>query len=196
VKILTLFLGALIAAASAWCQEDLEDAAPAGKAARGAFGGAVIKITGLADEFGLLLGGHGGWIIDHTFVIGGGVYGSLTDIDVEEPRLRREFEFGYGGVEVGVVIASHRSVHISVQALVGLGGLTNLIRPLNSRFDNPDDIFFVAEPGVSVMWRLTDYFRMGVGGGYRFVLGVDASTLNDAALSGASAAVNFELGRF
>ena len=43
-----------------------------GKIESGGFGAPVWKITQINGETAMLTGGRGGWIINHTFVIGGG----------------------------------------------------------------------------------------------------------------------------
>lgn len=51
-----------------------------GEVSHGGFGGPAVKFTSVNGDFGIMVGGRGGWIIDHTFVIGGGGYGLLNDI--------------------------------------------------------------------------------------------------------------------
>ncbi|MBI4501521.1 MAG: hypothetical protein HY700_10200 [Gemmatimonadetes bacterium] len=70
----------------------------------GGFGGPVLRFTELNGQFGIMLGGHGGWIINHRFVIGGGAYG-LTgkniDVSYVSPTGGRPYlTFGYGGIEL------------------------------------------------------------------------------------------------
>ena len=90
----------------------------------GGFGAPVVKFTQVNGEFGVLVGGRGGWIINHVFVLGGGGYGLVNDIWVRgfvpEPRL----QFGYGGIELEGIIASNSLVHFTVVGLVGGGGVS------------------------------------------------------------------------
>jgi len=89
----------------------------------GGFGGPVVKLTQVNGEFGVLVGGRGGWIINHVFVLGGGGYGLVNDAWVRglvpEPRL----QFGYGGLELEGIVASNSLVHITVAGLVGGGAV-------------------------------------------------------------------------
>jgi hypothetical protein len=73
-----------------------------GKISNGGFGGPVVKFTSINKHFGVLVGGQGGWIINHTFIIGGGGYGLMNNIKaynafLEESQL---LNFGYGGLEL------------------------------------------------------------------------------------------------
>lgn len=45
------------------------------------FGGPVVKATRIHDQGALMVGGRGGWIINHTLAIGGGGYGVVNDVD-------------------------------------------------------------------------------------------------------------------
>ena len=53
----------------------------------GGFGGPVIKYTQIKGEPAVLVGGRGGWIINHTFIIGGGGYGLVNDIKANNPLI-------------------------------------------------------------------------------------------------------------
>ncbi|NIN69246.1 MAG: hypothetical protein GTO63_32105, partial [Anaerolineae bacterium] len=49
-----------------------------GDVRHGGFGGPVVKFTEVNNEFGVLVGGRGGWIINDSFVLGAGGYGLVT----------------------------------------------------------------------------------------------------------------------
>ena len=163
----------------------------------GGFGGPVVKFTEIKDEFGLLVGGRGGWIINHTFVIGGGGYGLATQnikADFVDFKGRRPYlEMGYGGLELEYIHNSSKLFHFSVQALIGAGGAT--YNNGSSKSDS-DDAFFIAEPGVNAMLNIATVFRIGLGVSYRFVSGVDLNDLSDEDLRGPSAVLTFKFGQF
>ena len=46
----------------------------------GGFGGFVVRFSEIGGAFAVLAGGRGGWIINHTFVLGGGGYGLANDV--------------------------------------------------------------------------------------------------------------------
>src|SRR3989339_1042733 len=79
MKRLMVFTAAvMIFAGSAFAQERtlLGD----GEITSGGFGGPEIKLSTLYDKSALMIGGKGGWIINHKFSIGGGGYGQVLDI--------------------------------------------------------------------------------------------------------------------
>ena len=168
------------------------------------FGGPVIKITRINNVFGLMVGGQGGWVYKHTYAIGGGFYGLLRDIEVEEPDApERDFEFAYSGLELEYILAPSRDLHLSFETLIGFGGLTDRYQRLvpyyrydeYGRLGGPDDSFFIIEPGLNVVWNMKTYLQAHFGGSYRYIRGVGIEGLQNADLNGVSVVVTFRFGR-
>ncbi len=55
----------------------------------GGFGGPVVKMTSLNGQDGILVGGRGGWILNHSFIIGGGGYGLANNVRAKVPGSER-----------------------------------------------------------------------------------------------------------
>lgn len=166
----------------------------------GGFGAPVVKFTSINNDFGLLVGGRGGWVVnfhaDHAFVIGGGGYGLLTDVEIDAPIFSGEpvyLSFGYGGLEMEYVNRSRNLVHFSVYSLIGAGVADYRDNNIESMDGNE---LFVMEPGISLLFNVTDFFRMGGGVSYRYVTGVNMDGVSNSDLSGASAVLTFKFGRF
>jgi hypothetical protein len=51
-----------------------------GEIESGGFGGPVLKVTSINGENAVMIGGRGGWIINHSLVLGGGGYGLVTEV--------------------------------------------------------------------------------------------------------------------
>jgi hypothetical protein len=162
----------------------------------GGFGGPVVRFTRLADQFGALLGGHGGWIINHRLVIGGGAYG-LVGQRVEVPYFtlpaRTYLTFGYGGLELQYVIRPAKLVHPSFSVLIGGG--TARCRAGGMWVTGNDDVF-IAEPGAAITMNLTRGIRLDLGGSYRFASGVDIPWMANEDLSGFSGLIAVGFGHF
>jgi hypothetical protein len=97
-----------------------------GRLVHGGFGGPVVKFTRLRGEFGVLVGGRGGWVINHCFSIGGGGYGLVNAVSGPEGiplRVDPVLTAGYGGFEMEYIHHSGRLMHSSVQLLIGGGGV-------------------------------------------------------------------------
>lgn len=140
----------------------------------GGFGAGVVRFSGVNDQFAVFAGARGGWIINHTFILGAAGYGLANDISIIPDDSGRDFDFGYGGLELTYVYASDFLVHGTFSALIGGGSVTLL---------GFSDGVFVFEPSANVVVNITSYFRLAGGGGYRVVSGVDAFGLSNGDFS-------------
>ncbi len=204
-----LLLIMIIVSASVFAQEET---LISGEVEHGGFGGPVVKMTSVKNEFGVLVGGYGGWLINHTFMIGGGGYGLVNKIKGNEAAQLAyqvytdrpvNIEFGYGGVVFEYINNSNSLVHFAFSTLIGAGGVTYNERDYNDwdwgehRDDGrPNDAFFVAEPEVKAELNVASFFRVDVGGSYRFISGVNIIGLKNSDLSGPSANITFKFGKF
>jgi hypothetical protein len=151
----------------------------------GGFGAPVVKFSEIGSEFAVFAGARGGWIINHTLVLGLGGYGLASNIG--EFPFEREVEFGYGGLELEYINNSDNVVHFTIYTLIGAGGVTSL-------FDTAEAVF-VLEPAANLEVNLTKWFRLGAGGGYRFVSGAD-QVLSSEDLSAFFGVLTFKFGSF
>lgn len=165
----------------------------------GGFGGPTFQLTQFDDQLGVMIGGHGGWIINHTVYLGGGGMGLVNDIEIDLGLdSLRYLDFGYGGLELGIVLASRRLIHVTLSSLIGGGGVQYRSSYSDHDFDNNNegDTFFMVEPAVHVVLNVTRRFRIGLGGGYRLIRGVDLAGLSDDFLSGPNASLTLNFGSF
>jgi len=51
----------------------------------GGYGGPVVKFTNVKGEFAVMAGGYGGWLINHSLMLGGGGYGLVTHHYLDVP---------------------------------------------------------------------------------------------------------------
>jgi hypothetical protein len=176
-----------------------------GEIAHGGFGGPVIKYTQIKGEPAVLVGGRGGWIVNHSFIFGGGGYGLVNDIEANNPGFglwgtKPYLNFGYGGVELEYIIQSDRLIHFSVYTLIGAGGISYRDELLDNddweEWDSPSDAFFVFEPAANVELNIISFLRIDAGVSYRFISGVDFDDLKESDLAGPSATLTLKFGKF
>ena len=180
-----LLIAALLAVSSpALAQE--ESTLVSGEFHSGGFGAPVVKFSSAVDKFAVFVGGRGGWIINHTFVLGGGGYGLANDIRLTDIGTR-DLEFGYGGLELEYINSSDNVFHFTVYTLIGGGGITT---------DFGDDAVFVLEPAVNGELNITTYFRINAGVGYRWVSGVDTPGLSTSDMSAFVGQMSLKFGAF
>ena len=161
----------------------------------GGFGGPVVKITTFDFEPGILVGGRGGWILDHQLTVGGAGYGLAKNLRKEDGDYSENSQlgFGYGGFELGFIFGSDKLVHGSLHALIGGGGLS-LWDPDAETTDSGS--YFVFEPELNLELNVTKFFRIGLGVGYRLVAGDDFYEYDYLDLSGVTGTLAFEFGKF
>ncbi len=171
----------------------------------GGYGALVVKFTSVNDRLGVLVGGRGGWIIDHTFAIGGAGYGLVNEVPAKGigPLGQQFLNFGYGGLDLEYIANSNSLVHYSLHTLIGAGmvgyrsaGWEDVSWTHGDVWDARHDRFFVIEPGANIDVNVTTWFRASAGASYRFIGGVasDASTGKD--LSGPSGMLTLRFGSF
>lgn len=163
----------------------------------GGFGGPVLKFGPINGETGVLVGGRGGWIINHTFILGGGGYGLVSNVKARtaDSVLGNRLMMGYGGLELEYVASSNQLVHLSIHALIGGGAVSYQTNNASMR-NGSSDAFFIAEPGVSVNLNVTKFFRIAAGASYRYVAGLASKLSTNADLSGPTGVLTLKFGKF
>ncbi len=179
----------------------------------GGYGAVSLRLTSIQGTDALLVGGYGGWLIDHRLMLGAGGYGLVTDIRAR-PEAQQLYgwnneplyvNFGYGGFVMEYTLAPSSLVHITVQALIGGGG----VQYREDWFDHDDewnndtrrhgstDMVFVVEPTANVEVNLTPWFRVAAGASYRHVSGIDElQGIENDDLKGLTGNLTFKFGAF
>ena len=169
-----------------------------------------VKVTRFDRRTSELVGVYGGWLADQTVFIGAGGYWLANR--------SRDRALGYGGLVIGVMPRSNRTVSFGVKGLVGGGRATTvqtvtyfpgpLVRTQTPGSPAPSpvpfpvpipvetavrvrDSFFVAEPEANVIVNLGRRFHLSAGAGYRFV-GRQRGVRNS--LNGATGSVALQIG--
>ena len=166
-----------------------------------------VRFTEVNDRSATLAGVYAGWLHDRTIFIGGGGYWLANRDD--------DFKVAYGGPIIGVVAHADRKLALGARTLLGFGNATlsdtyavlvgEQIRfgtggrtTGNRRGFNQstlvafDDNFFVAEPQVNAVWKITNWLGVDAGVGYRLIAGSD---LLDDRLRGLSGSIALQFGR-
>jgi hypothetical protein len=199
-RILAAFVALASAAAVAEEEHPEAEVLISGHVDHGGYGGPEMRFTTVRGEGAVLLGGRGGWIIDHTFVIGGAGYGLVNRIaapDSAQPASGRyDLNFGYGGVFIEGIILPRNLWHLSVASLFGGGGVGYMDHDLHDAQTHATAAVFVWEPSATFEFNVVKFLRIDLGASYRLVRGVDLAGLRNADLSGFSGMLAFKFGRF
>jgi len=163
----------------------------------GFFGGPVSKGTMMNGKACLLSGGRGGWIINHVFVIGGGGYNSVWDVKTDRTSINAKplyLNMEYGGLELEYIHRSDRMIHYTIYSLFGSGKIR--LREHDPSRDSETDGFLVLDAAVNAEINISRWFRLGLGGGWRLIYGIEAEGLGNGDIGGPSAALTLKFGKF
>jgi hypothetical protein len=163
----------------------------------GGYGAPELKVTSVADSGALLAGAHGGWIINHHLVLGGGGYGLTTDVPspsvLQPANGGAKLTMAYGGLRFGAILAPHSIVHVAMSMLVGGG---NAGSATSSGAAHRSDTFWVVEPDVALEANLARNVRLTAGFEYRIVGGTEVPGLTATNLSGPAGSLAVKFGVF
>jgi hypothetical protein len=167
----------------------------------GGYGAPMVSYTRFAGSDAVLVGGRGGWVINHRLVIGGGGYGVANRVEPPAGATSygadHQINFGYGGVWLEYLIAPMEVVHGSIGTLIGGGGINyHRYRGSGMRGDSESDEVFVLDPAVGVEVNVTTFLRFAVQAGYRIVRGVTLVALDNSDASGFTAGAVLKFGKF
>ena len=172
----------------------------AGPITHGGFGGPMVAYTRLNGEDAVLVGGRGGWLINHRLLIGGGGWGIANRISVPAGAIASEAEhrltFGYGGFWTEYIVQPSRLVHGSVGLLIGGGELQYARVHGDSMTAVVSDPVFVMEPSLNAEVNLASFVRLTLSAGYRFVAGVDLNGLDAGDVAGFVGGAMLKFGSF
>lgn len=163
----------------------------------GGYGGLVWKLTSIKGNSALIAGARGGWIIDHTFAIGGGGYSTISDIKAELLNENNEplyLILDYAGLELEYIHNSDKLIHWTFHTLLG-GGEVRLTEHDSEDKIASDDLW-VIEPSLDIDLNIAKWFRLGMGVSYRFVTGVDGDLIKSSDVSGVNGLLILKFGKF
>ncbi len=150
------------------------------------FGGPSFINTTLAGEWTMEVGGLGAGFINEQFYIGGGGFG------LSQKKDSYEYDMGYGGLMLGYFWRGTGKTALNFYALGGYGGIDEE----GENIEKNGDDFWVLKPAAEVDFQLAPWLRLGIGGGYRWVMGSDITTLDDGDLSAPFGSITFRFGNW
>jgi hypothetical protein len=167
----------------------------------GGYGAPHVKVTALAGQAGLLVGGRGGWIIGHSLTLGGAGYGLPTRVDAPEQArgsaTNAAVSLGYGGFRVGYIFFPREVVHFSAGLLIGGGGISVVERRVQSDIRTlHTSSVFVLEPEAAMEFNITPTIRGAFELSYRYMSDSGISGLSSSRIGGPAAGAFLAFGWF
>lgn len=174
----------------------------------GGYGGPRFAFSEFNGQDIWLVGGRGGAIINHSFVIGGAGYGI-----VNSPRFSNiehdgttypvaYLEGGYGGMHLEYILMPNKLVHLSFPVLIGAGGLLYSETSAAASGGNYNEsiivnsAFFVVEPGVELELNIVRFMRISAGVSYRYAHKLDLPNTPASAFNSLSGTIALKFGKF
>lgn len=171
----------------------------------GGYGGLDVMYTRMFGRDGAVVGVQGAVLINHRLAFGVAGYGFTNpqpgpdDLDGDA----QSFETGYGGLTVRYSLMSDQlPVYATIGGLVGAGAIELTDQHGDDddlgdvSDDEPDDVFAVFQPDVTLHANLTRWMRFGVTAGYRFTSGVNHLGFDESDLDGVVVGGHVQFGSF
>lgn len=172
------------------------------------FGNLDFRISSIKDAESLIIGAYGGVLINRSVMLGLAGYGISSKVEIEGliPNTNTPSNLnvygGYGGIVLGIMVASKEVIHLSFPIILAAGNLDvsddNYFANISSdkSYVVESSKFFVIEPSALLELNISKVFRIGLGGGYRFVRALELENINDEDMSNFSGVLSFKFGGF
>lgn len=161
-----------------------------GKIDHGGYGALTFGYTTIDGESALLMGGRGGWLINHHFTLGLAGYGFFNNLEQQSDELEYKDYMvagGYGGLFLEAIIAPNYPVHLAIPLVIGAGGVSAYdpsywdYNSSSYYYDYNTSAFFVIEPGLEVELNIVKFFRLSLGANYRWTSNINLEYSYDVA---------------
>lgn len=165
-----------------------------------------VKYSSLFDVGALYGGIKGALLFDHHYAFGLSFGSFLTEALTEAPGTSGEMTglnevMMYGGFYFDYVTTFDSPVQLSFPTVIGGGGILLLEKTGPNPISGIEDekmveggVYFVVEPAVNLEINLSRIIRIGLGGGYRFIVNSDLERFSDRDLAAPSVNMNIKFG--
>jgi len=168
----------------------------------GGYGGPQIGFSKFDNRNIILVGGHGGVVINHFLVIGGAGSGIVNMLKYNNINGTDNAYLvgGYGGMYLNFIAYPLKVVHVSFPMLIGAGGM-EFVKDINQPHENitntiDNDVFFVFEPGVEIELNVLKFMRFGIGAKYRWAPNLNLINTSSDPFNGISYCLSMKFGKF
>lgn len=161
----------------------------------GWFIGPTFDVTTIDRELEASGGVRGAWLINRKFGVGLAFTGLESDSRSDDD-IGRKIEGGWGGLLLQYIIRSKSVVHGFADITIGGGGACIDIEGDDTSSCKEGRGFFAVEPTANVEINVLSFMRISFGGGYRLVVGPDATHVPSSDLSGMVVRSTIAFGEF
>ena len=161
----------------------------------GGFGGPIVEIGSINGEVGADVGGGGALVLDRLFIGGYGMGTDYPEYNIEDGENAGLYNirFKHGGLWFGYVTDQRRLVHLYSSLKIGWGR-SQLRIDKDALFSDRN---FVMIPELGFEVNLTEFFKLGITGGYRLVNGINQLPgLDNSSFNSPIGTLTFRFGGF
>lgn len=165
---------------------------------QGVYGSGGLQVSQVNGQTAYLSTSQLVWLINHRYSLGLGGYNLIASVDgpLTIDNENQYIGLDLGGVEMGYIFGPDKLIHGAFRVLASVGQVSYHKSDLNSSWKGEKNLITSISPSVDLMMNVTSFLHLGITASYRLVNGVDLDGLTDADLSGPSAGVVIQLGRF
>ncbi|ULQ55932.1 outer membrane beta-barrel protein [Flavihumibacter rivuli] len=161
----------------------------------GGYGAAVTEITAIDGNAALSVGGHGGVLLNHNWLVGISGYTTFFSKQMEQGKAKLRFNhFGLYGARH---FQPSKPVNLSVGLMVGAGTVElNNQSELEKGNKRDGDWTYVIQPDINLNVRIFRYMKVQARAGYRFTGDTNGAIYTRSNLNGATAGIGLLFGSF
>jgi hypothetical protein len=144
------------------------------------FGGPLLMLSSIHNNFALIMGGGGGVSINDFFV-GGFGFGQTSQIKAWDSNvIERKLSMSGGGLWLGYSFMAKKKLHPSIDVIAGWGSINFYRLGSYSSVDEDNIGMGFLIPHINLELNVTQYLRVTIGAEYRsvFLTKVDEEMTN------------------
>jgi hypothetical protein len=171
-----------------------------GDSGGGYFGAPALAYTRLRGQDVVVVGGRGGWYVTPSFVLGGGLYGTVTEVDAPTEAVANapgplDLKYEMFGLELEYHLRPTAPTHVTLAAFLG-GAAARYVRDGTNEQHGETDFLLALAPGVGLERSITGWLRVDLLASYRFTGPVEQAGLRERDVRGPAVALAAKIGRF
>ena len=170
----------------------------------GGYGSPIFRASQINGDWGMAIGGKGGFTINRKFTFGGIGYGHASDYTFKGDNFAGNenadlhIGMGAGGIFFEYTIGMKNAVHFSIPLNILAGGVfisdKSLDDDIGKTVENSG--IFLLEPGINVEFNFSKFFIPTLNFGYRYIMGSTLHNLSNEDLSGFHVGLELKFGKF
>ncbi|MCB2208272.1 MAG: hypothetical protein KQH67_08220 [Bacteroidetes bacterium] len=164
------------------------------------YGAPLVNFTQMNKNWGVLIGGKGGVLINQKFSFGGIGMGMVKDPKFNgagSPDFNNnplEVSLGSGGLFVEYIFNFNFPVSLSIPVNLMAGGVSVKDTETDTKIESSG--IYILEPGINVAFRVSANFAPTINVSYRQVFGSDLENLTNKEISGLNLGLILKFGNF